>query len=73
MLTAAYDPGRPHESRQEAVVSGLFLMMGRGLERLLVRPLPSSPSSPLLSFLSLLDFVFVPPGREAVCSHRSYN
>lgn len=57
VLSAAYDPGRPDELRQEAVVSGLFLMMGRGLERLLVCPPLSSHSSFPLSFLSLVPFI----------------
>ncbi len=34
MLPATYNPGDPASERQEVAVSALFLMMGRGLERL---------------------------------------
>jgi ribosome assembly protein 1 len=37
VLSAAYDPSKPDEQRQSAVLSALYLMMGRGLERLQVR------------------------------------
>ena len=37
VLSAAYSPARPGEQRQEARIAGLYLMMGRGLERLQVR------------------------------------
>lgn len=33
VLSAAYHPSRPHEHRQEVKIHGLFLMMGRALER----------------------------------------
>lgn len=36
VLSAAYSPARPGELRQEGRVAGLYLMMGRGLERLQV-------------------------------------
>jgi hypothetical protein len=36
VLSAAYSPGQPDQLRQEGRVSGLYLMMGRGLERLQV-------------------------------------
>ncbi len=36
VLSAAYDPSRPGEQRQSAVLGQLYLMMGRGLERLQV-------------------------------------
>jgi hypothetical protein len=37
VLSAAYSPAQPDQLRQEGRVSGLYLMMGRGLERLQVR------------------------------------
>lgn len=36
VLSAAYSPARPEQLRGEARISGLYLMMGRGLERLQV-------------------------------------
>lgn len=36
VLSAAYSPAQPEQLRQEGRVSGLYLMMGRGLERLQV-------------------------------------
>ena len=37
MLSAAYSPAAPDEHRLEATAEALYLMMGRGLERLPVR------------------------------------
>lgn len=34
VLSSAYDPSSPQRQRQTAVLKGLFLMMGRALERL---------------------------------------
>lgn len=38
VLSAAYSPAQPDQQRQEARISGLYLMMGSSLERLQVRP-----------------------------------
>ena len=46
MLSAAYSPAAPDEHRLEATAEALYLMMGRGLERLPVR-LPNGCGSSL--------------------------
>ena len=40
VLAANYSPAAPDAARQEARISGLYLMMGRGLERLQVCDYP---------------------------------
>lgn len=41
VLAPTYNPADPEAGlRQEATVNGLYLMMGRGLERLEVGPTP---------------------------------
>ncbi len=43
VLSAAFSPAQPGEQRHKARIAGLYLMMGRGLERLSVRPLLVTP------------------------------
>lgn len=60
VLSAAYSPAQPDQLRQEGRVSGLYLMMGRGLERLQVI---SEPSSSCLGWLwTLLAWTRTPSG-----------
>ncbi len=48
VLSAAYDPAAPQQQRQTAVLSSLYLMMGRALERL-----PAVPAGNVLAMAGL--------------------
>jgi ribosome assembly protein 1 len=48
VLSAAYDPAAPDCHRQSAPITGLYLMMGRALERL-----PAVPAGNVLAIAGL--------------------